>query len=242
MIRACRITGMANSGCFPVKFPELQDHAWLHEHYVAQEQSLYKIARTIGCSVPHASSALKRAGISARPHTQWRIDADGRECASCGHYQLWSQFYRGSKKAPHGRMPRCKTCEKNKPKYQARSTLLSKFGITPEEYLWLSEQQGDVCALCLHPESRSDSRWAETVWSLAVDHDHEHCLANRACKFCIRGLLCASCNTMLGRVEQAGPPLTLRFSDYLASRPLLREGVMPMNPSSGDLMSTESAI
>lgn len=235
---------MANSGCFPVKFPELHDRDWLHAHYVVQQQSLYTIARAVGCSVPHASAALKQAGIAARPHTQWRIDVDGRECTSCGHYQPWSEFYKGSKKAPHGRMPRCKTCEKDKPKYQARSIRLTKFGLTPEDYLWLFGQQNGVCALCLQAESRSDPRWSETVWSLAVDHDHScaHHTPDKACKLCIRGLLCASCNTMLGRVELAGPPLALRFADYLALRPFLREEVMPMNPDSRGLMSASNGL
>lgn len=131
-------------------------------------------------------------------------------------------------------MARCKTCEKSRPKYTARTRQLTRFGITPDDFMWLFEQQGGVCALCCRAESRSDPRWSETIWTLAVDHDHGHCGNDRACKECIRGLLCASCNTMLGRVEEAGEPLVLRFSDYLERRPFIRgEGVRPVYQMDG---------
>lgn len=217
-------TCMDNLGSFPVRFPKLHDSEWLREHYVVRGESQYDIARALGCSTPHVSVSLKRAGIAARPHTSCRIDAAGRECAKCGYYKLWSEFYPSKSTAPGGRMASCKDCDKARPRYQARANRLAPFGITPDDYAWLFERQGGVCALCFRAETRSDPRWTETIWSLAVDHDHSHCGRTRACKQCIRGLLCASCNTMLGRVEEAGEPLVLRFSDYLGSRPFMAEG------------------
>jgi hypothetical protein len=227
-----RITGMDNPGCFSVRFPELHSTEWLQEHYVVRGESCRAIAAALGCSIPHVSVSLKQAGLPARPHTACRIDAKGRECARCGNYQLWGEFYKSHRMSPGGRMPTCKMCEKSRPRYTARTNQLAKFGITPDDFAWLFKQQGGVCALCFRAESRSDPRRSETVWTLAVDHDHAHCGKGRACKECIRGLLCASCNTLLGRVEESGEPLVLRFTDYLGSRPFVREEVMPNVPLS----------
>jgi hypothetical protein len=221
MMVISRITDMDNPGSFPVKFPELHDATWLHEHYVTQGKTLREIANLLGCSTPHVSVSLKRAGIAARPHSSWRIDIAGRECCRCARYQSWTEFYPSRASRPGGREAICKLCYKARPRYVHRASQLLRFGITPEDFAWLFEKQGGVCALCFRAESRSDPRWAETIWTLAVDHDHSHCGGNKACKQCIRGLLCASCNTMLGRVEEAGEPLVLRFADYLRCRPFM---------------------
>lgn len=210
--------------------PELSDPLWLRREYLERDLSTREIALSLGCDRVTVGRALRAAGIPVKPQTRWRIDLDGRECSKCATYKPWSEFYGAGEKG-YGRdklaashQAACKLCTFNQPSRKNRRADLAKFGITPEEYAWLSDQQGGKCALCLRPETRSDRRWPGSTWSLAVDHDHGHCSGSTACKACIRGLLCASCNTLLGRVEQAGPPLTFRFSDYLGSRPFLREG------------------
>lgn len=55
---------------------------------------------------------------------------------------------------------------------------------------------------------------------LAIDHDHECHPAGQACKNCIRGLLCFSCNAGIGRFERKSATRE-RFADYLARRPFL---------------------
>lgn len=57
-----------------------------------------------------------------------------------------------------------------------------RFGIEPEDYEFLLQQQNGVCAIC--GKLNSNKR------PLALDHCHE---VNR-----IRGLLCDKCNTALG--------------------------------------------
>lgn len=69
---------------------------------------------------------------------------------------------------------------------QARRMRLKKFGMTEADYESLLEAQGGTCAICDGPP---DTRWKK----LAVDHDHD---TNE-----VRGLLCMTCNTMLGRLE-----------------------------------------
>lgn len=66
-----------------------------------------------------------------------------------------------------------------------------RYGITPETYDRLLEEQGGVCAICLRPPSRETGAGTR-VLRLGVDHDHR---TGR-----IRGLLCTSCNGALGRL------------------------------------------
>lgn len=68
-----------------------------------------------------------------------------------------------------------------------RGRRLRKFGISEEDYGSMLTSQGGVCAIC---GGSPDTRWK----ILAVDHDHDTDE--------VRGLLCMTCNTMLGRLEK----------------------------------------
>lgn len=37
-----------------------------------------------------------------------------------------------------------------------------------------------------------------------IDHDHSCCPGRTSCGACVRGILCAGCNTMMGRVQRVG--------------------------------------
>ena len=72
------------------------------------------------------------------------------------------------------------------PSYKARLAayrLKKEYGLSLDEYKKLAEAQKGKCAICLCPPS---GRWKVLV----VDHDH---ITGQ-----IRGLLCESCNQMLG--------------------------------------------
>ncbi len=69
----------------------------------------------------------------------------------------------------------------------ARNARLRKFGITEEDFSQLMKRQKGVCAIC---KAFPGGRWK----ILAVDHDHKTGK--------VRGLLCMTCNTMLGRLER----------------------------------------
>jgi hypothetical protein len=66
-----------------------------------------------------------------------------------------------------------------------------KFGISHAEYAELHQRQGGVCAICKKPETATRNG---KVKSLAVDHCHS---TGR-----IRGLLCADCNTGIGKLRE----------------------------------------
>ena len=76
---------------------------------------------------------------------------------------------------PSHRKPYQKDTAKNRAKHLRRS-----FGMTVAEYAAMSQAQGERCAIC---ETKPDT-------ALHIDHDHETMV--------IRGLLCGSCNRMIG--------------------------------------------
>lgn len=66
--------------------------------------------------------------------------------------------------------------------------LLKYFNMTIGEYQKLFEIQNGLCEICKQPETAKRNG---KIKRLAVDHDHN---SNK-----VRGLLCQSCNTMLGK-------------------------------------------
>lgn len=78
---------------------------------------------------------------------------------------------------------------------QSLKDWLKTYGLTPEEYEKMLENQGGVCAICQSPHPRM-----KNAKRLYVDHCHE--------TGTVRGLLCHQCNAMLG--HSGDSPETLR--------------------------------
>ena len=124
-------------------------------------------------------------------------------CSTCKIVKQLSEFYVSSK-TKLGVGTRCKPChnvynrnwQKINPN-KMRSYLLSKMGLTIDEYNLMVAQQDGRCAACGEPETAVNSNTGE-IKRLAIDHDHSCCPSSKACKSCIRGLLCQSCNCALG--------------------------------------------
>lgn len=69
-----------------------------------------------------------------------------------------------------------------------------RYNITDDDYRVMLAQQGGACAVCGYvPADRE---------RLAIDHDHACCDHAGSCGLCVRGLLCNTCNLMLGHVER----------------------------------------
>lgn len=79
-----------------------------------------------------------------------------------------------------------------------RAQLKLRYGITPEQYDELLEQQSCVCAIC---EGTNPSGHR-----LAVDHDH--------ITGAVRGLLCHACNAGVGKLRD-DPGLLRAAATYL---------------------------
>lgn len=83
------------------------------------------------------------------------------------------------------------------PEYQRKWGLMTHYGLTVEEYDTILAAQGGMCAIC---EGSPGAR------RLHVDHDHE---TGR-----VRGLLCLSCNTLLGNAHDQ-PSILAAALEYL---------------------------
>jgi hypothetical protein len=70
--------------------------------------------------------------------------------------------------------------------------LIKIYGMTADDYALRLAAQNGVCAICRGAERLRDKRTGE-LRRMAVDHDHV--------SGSVRGLLCATCNTLLGRAR-----------------------------------------
>ncbi|HEX4521063.1 MAG TPA: endonuclease VII domain-containing protein [Gaiellaceae bacterium] len=122
-------------------------------------------------------------------------------CAPCKAANAASHRRWAAKNRPHTR-------SKARDYYRAhpdrrRVQTLRRYGITAEQFEGMLEAQEGACAIC-HAE--------EVV--LQVDHDHSCCPGQRSCGGCIRGLLCAKCNTAVAFFDD-DPERLRRTISYL---------------------------
>ena len=80
---------------------------------------------------------------------------------------------------------------------------VGRHGLTLDQFAALFESQGGLCAICATPLDRPH-----------IDHDHLCCGGVESCGSCVRGLLCASCNHMLGKAHDQ-PHVLSAGADYL---------------------------
>lgn len=125
----------------------------------------------------------------------FHADQCGFECPEC-HLRFYEERGLNSHRAfkhPDADRPDTQDIQRRNQRYNLR-----KFGLTPEAYVALVEAQGGGCAVC-GVERCGDGR------RLHVDHDHT---TGR-----VRGVLCAECNTSLGKMRD-DPSLLRRLADY----------------------------
>ena len=65
------------------------------------------------------------------------------------------------------------------------------FNLSMEEYFTLLALQDYRCDICKRHQTEFKS-------ALVVDHDRSCCAGERSCGHCVRGLLCAQCNLIIG--------------------------------------------
>lgn len=117
--------------------------------------------------------------------------------------------------------PRCTTCHRVRRKdlkEKNHSSRMQKlYNLSDGEYAALYIAQGSLCITCgPWTGNRGLSK------KLSVDHDHSCCIAPPICGNCIRGLLCAPCNSLLGQVGDSRGHAIERlqaYIDYLKNPP-----------------------
>jgi hypothetical protein len=114
-------------------------------------------------------------------------DETSKQCRKCEEIKPRTEFPKnGGKKISY-----CRDCYKA----TGLSHNLSKFGLTPDDYIEMFENQDGVCYICKQPELSANKK------RLCVDHDHSCCGKGKACNKCVRKLLCFQCNIALGAVK-----------------------------------------
>ncbi len=108
-------------------------------------------------------------------------------------------------------MGHCLICSKERMRQfrtkHERWYLYRKYKITPEQYLKLFQDQKGACAICGIDQVAYKRR-------LCVDHDHK--------TGTIRGLLCQTCNVMLGSGKDS-PNILRKGIEYLETS----RGILP---------------
>lgn len=131
-----------------------------------------------------------------------------RQCKDCP---------KGSKRPALCPGPRCKThwrAELRRRKEAAHDKYVqTTYGLAAGEYQQIYELQGGFCWICRRANGR--------VRKLAVDHDHSCCKELPACGQCARGLLCKTCNRLLGHLRDE-PESFERAASYLRHPPAER--------------------
>lgn len=111
-----------------------------------------------------------------------------------------------------GHSPFCTPCEADR-QDRLKTTLPKRreaydaatYNISGEwRTLTLLAQEG-TCAICHTAIDEAAGR---------VDHDHTCCLGRKSCGRCVRGLLCDSCNTGLGKFRD-NPDLLISAAEYI---------------------------
>lgn len=134
-------------------------------------------------------------------------------CTKCGIDFPLTEFY-PYKSSSKGFRSACKTCDyvvekkrlKGNTKAHKQKNLLKCFGITVEDFNNQLDYQNDVCSVCGDPNP------------ISVDHCHSSGK--------IRGILCRSCNTMLGMAKD-NPNTLLSGIKYLADPQVIIESKNP---------------
>ena len=123
-------------------------------------------------------------------------------CSRCNTEKPFSEFFK-NKKGKFGYRAECKSCNSvlfrhADPERNAHNMLMYRYGISLDRYNKLSENQHYCCAICGTGNQK-----------LCVDHNHQTGE--------IRGLLCNSCNSGLGKFKDT-PELIKSAYNYLIEK------------------------
>lgn len=93
--------------------------------------------------------------------------------------------------------------------------VISQHGLTIHNFIELYKKEQGCCATCGFSAGKPYD-WSNRS-GLCIDHNHNCCYKSRgsSCGSCIRGLLCAPCNSMLGYYEEFRRFEIERFNRYL---------------------------
>lgn len=181
-----------------------------HTHYEARQRRV-RLAREVPCAFSGCDGCANVAGLCdghyrqrqkgqqltplrlRRPPSKVsRRDEFGRKrCVGCATWLLEAMFPRNKQRAD-GLSAYCINCSRARQR-------ASRYGLSSGRYAQIMRDQDGLCPVCGEPLDDS---------SLFIDHDHACCPTRKSCGRCVRGLLHAQCNTLLGMAGDS--PIRLR--------------------------------
>ena len=159
---------------------------------------------------PLSNSATTYSKPPGRNSFHSHVDEEGRVCTSCQTYKCWSDYSVAKK-----RRSVCKVCQaaRDKERYSQigktgltvgnEKYILRLYGVTSEQFQTMWESQGGKCAIC--------DRLLKNLSKLDKPHI-DHCHESGQ----VRGILCHSCNTLLGHAKD-NPEILQAAIIYLRS-------------------------
>jgi hypothetical protein len=104
---------------------------------------------------------------------------------------------------------------KRNPEKKKNLVLRSRYNITIDQFNEILKNQDNKCIIFLVEFSNT-----RRGLNPNVDHDHKCCPEGaKSCGKCVRGLICGSCNRMLGRLKD-DPANFERVLEYLKKEPI----------------------
>jgi len=118
--------------------------------------------------------------------------------------QRWAQ--RRDSHNERARLKRKVRSKREQSRLDAEAYYRKRYGITLREYDQKMVDQQGRCAICMQPQAKN---------RLHMDHDHACCpnTTGRLCGHCARGLLCGTCNMLIGLIEN-DPKFLDRIASY----------------------------
>jgi len=130
------------------------------------------------------------AGMSVEEYRQTRLPSGKSKCTRCSEVKDIDQFYTRMYKGDKVPKSECKKCS-------VRGSKASTYGMTFDE-VKLMEDGVTHCEIC-------EKEFKDTM--KCVDHCHTTSK--------VRGILCTTCNTMLGKVERSTEVILNNIPKYL---------------------------
>jgi hypothetical protein len=126
----------------------------------------------------------------------------------------------------HQATPEAQAKQQERDKRRHPMRRMRTYGLTPERFMQIFEEQKGCCYLCSEPLDLEAKR------GMHIDHDHSCCRGASSCGDCVRGFACMLCNNGIGafgddpdRMERAAARLRAASAAVAA-----RKAARPVQP------------
>jgi hypothetical protein len=117
----------------------------------------------------------------------------GSWCKKCNSENAKANYRRKNPNAKDMSIYELKYGKRDDPDYLRKWNWYNNYNLTPEKIEYILTVQANKCPVCLSEFSEENRFY--------VDHDHTCCSGKKSCGDCVRGFLCNTCNSALGKLQ-----------------------------------------